>query len=121
MNISLNQTVEHLKSLMASVKDYVFPDYSEIRTENAASNIAGRIEAEARLFAETEASEAAEELVGAKIHGRLRRPDVAGMHDDFRDGEVFVAVGVVELRGRPVAVFAEEDGVPVDDAFRNAA
>ena len=45
MNISLNQTVEHLKSLMASVKDYVFPDYSEIRTENAASNIAGRIEA----------------------------------------------------------------------------
>ena len=45
MNISLNQTVEHLKSLMASVKDYVFPDYSEIRTENAASNIASRIEA----------------------------------------------------------------------------
>ena len=45
MNISLNQTVEHLKSLMASVKDYVFPDYSEVRTENAVSNIAGRIEA----------------------------------------------------------------------------
>lgn len=44
MSISLNQTEEHLKSLMASVKDYVFPDYSEVRTENAVSNIAARIE-----------------------------------------------------------------------------
>ena len=45
MNISLNQTVEHLKSLMASVKDVVFPDYSEVRTENALANISARIEA----------------------------------------------------------------------------
>lgn len=45
MSISLNQTVEHLKSLMSSVKDVVFPDYSEVRTENALANIAARIEA----------------------------------------------------------------------------
>ena len=45
MNISLNQTVEHLKSLMASVKDVVFPDYSEVRTENALANISARVEA----------------------------------------------------------------------------
>lgn len=45
MSISLNQTVEHLKSLMSSVKDVVFPEYSEVRTENALANIAGRIEA----------------------------------------------------------------------------
>ena len=45
MNISLNQTVEHLKSLMSSVKDVVFPDYSEVRTENALANISARVEA----------------------------------------------------------------------------
>lgn len=45
MKISLNQTVEHLKSLMASVKDVVFPEYSEVRTENALSNIAYRVDA----------------------------------------------------------------------------
>ena len=39
MNISLNQTVEHLKSLMASVKDYVFPDYSEIRVVGAGAGV----------------------------------------------------------------------------------
>ena len=45
MSISLNQTAEHLKSLMSSVKDVVFPDYSEVRTENALANIAARVEA----------------------------------------------------------------------------
>ena len=45
MSISLNQTAEHLKSLMASVKDVVFPEYSEVRTENALANIRSRVEA----------------------------------------------------------------------------
>ena len=45
MSISLNQTAEHLRSLMASVKDVVFPEYSEVRTENALANIKSRVEA----------------------------------------------------------------------------
>ena len=45
MSISLNQTAEHLRSLMASVKDVVFPEYSEVRTENALANIRSRVEA----------------------------------------------------------------------------
>ena len=45
MSVSLNQTVGHLKSLMSSVKDVVFPMYSEVRTESALANIADRLAA----------------------------------------------------------------------------
>ena len=45
MSVSINQTVGHLKSMMASVKDVVFPMYSEVRTESALSNIADRLAA----------------------------------------------------------------------------
>lgn len=45
MSVSLNQTVGHLKSLMSSVKDVVFPMYSEVRTESALTNIADRLAA----------------------------------------------------------------------------
>lgn len=45
MSISLNQTIEHLKALMANVKDVVFPMYSEVRTENALANISDRLAA----------------------------------------------------------------------------
>ena len=45
MSVSINQTVGHLKSMMSSVKDVVFPMYSEVRTESALSNIADRLAA----------------------------------------------------------------------------
>ena len=45
MSVSINQTVCHLKSMMSSVKDVVFPMYSEVRTESALSNIADRLAA----------------------------------------------------------------------------
>ena len=39
MSLSLNQTVAHLKSLMAHVKNAVFPAYSDISTEYALDGI----------------------------------------------------------------------------------
>jgi serine O-acetyltransferase len=45
MSVSLNQTIGHLKSLMTSVKDVVFPIYSEVRPESALSNISDRLSA----------------------------------------------------------------------------
>ena len=39
MSLSLNQTIHHLKSLMAHVKDAVFPDYSDVATEYALDGI----------------------------------------------------------------------------------
>lgn len=35
MSLSLNSTIGHLKSMMASMKDVVFPLYSDVREENA--------------------------------------------------------------------------------------
>ena len=37
--MTLNQTVGHLKAMMARVKDYVFPDYSDVSTDYAASAV----------------------------------------------------------------------------------
>ena len=39
MSLSINQTVHHLKSLMAHVKDAVFPAYSDVGTEYALDGI----------------------------------------------------------------------------------
>ena len=35
MSLSLNSTIGHLKAMMASMKDVVFPLYSDVREENA--------------------------------------------------------------------------------------
>lgn len=39
MSLSLNRTVGHLKTLMACVKDYVFPHYSDVSPEEAVAGI----------------------------------------------------------------------------------
>ncbi len=43
MNCSLNQTIAHLKVLMAAVKDAVFPQYSDRKEESALGEIAFEI------------------------------------------------------------------------------
>ena len=43
--MTLNQTISHLKSLMASVKDVVFPLYSDVETEDAVGVIFSELEA----------------------------------------------------------------------------
>lgn len=45
MSLSLNQTISHLKTLMAYVKDYVFPLYSDVRPEDALCGILRETEA----------------------------------------------------------------------------
>ena len=45
MTLSLNQTISHLKKLMARVKDVVFPDYSDLREESAVSDILSELQA----------------------------------------------------------------------------
>ena len=35
MSLSLNRTIGHLKSMMASMKDLVFPLYSDVKEEDA--------------------------------------------------------------------------------------
>ena len=49
MDISLNQTVSHLKSLMARVKDVVFPQYSDADPEYALSVIRAELAAVSSL------------------------------------------------------------------------
>lgn len=44
MNLSLNRTVEHLKPLMAQVKDYVFPEYSDTEPALALQTIRTELE-----------------------------------------------------------------------------
>jgi serine O-acetyltransferase len=43
--MTINQTVSHLKSLMASIKDYVFPAYSDVPALEAVSIIQRELEA----------------------------------------------------------------------------
>lgn len=45
MSLSLNRTIGHLKTMMASVKDYVFPHYSDISPEEAVAGILREAEA----------------------------------------------------------------------------
>ena len=44
MKVSLNQTIQHLKVLMARIKDVVFPLYSDVQTEDAVSEILSQLE-----------------------------------------------------------------------------
>ena len=80
-----------------------------------------RIEADASPLAESEGVQALVEIVGSHGDGGLGSADVAGVHDDFRDGEVFVVVGVMESGLAPESSFAVEDGVDVEKALRDAA
>ena len=49
MDITLNQTVSHLKSLMARVKDVVFPQYSDADPDYALSVIRAELSAVSNL------------------------------------------------------------------------
>ena len=39
MSLSLNRTIDHLKNLMAGMKDLVFPLYSDVKEEDALSEV----------------------------------------------------------------------------------